>query len=566
MRQLALVAPPLVSGRPNLVLTGLSATGKTSAGALVALRLGMPFLDLDQAAERRTGLSVGELFAARGEVGFRELEGELLSEASRLSGTVVATGGGAVLHTERFAALASRSVVVVLTAPPQEIEQRLAHGPTRPLIGAAPGLRIRELLEERAAAYAAAGSAIDTARETLDQVAAKVAAYYRENVAMTAQLIRVEAPSGSYPVAVGEGALDRMAELLSDQLPASRRAVVVSDAAVATGAGARVAALLAAASLEVLPATVGRGEASKQIAAVARLWDRFQELGVDRGDVVVAVGGGAGLDAIGFAAATWARGVPWINVPTTTLAMVDASIGGKVAINRDGAKNSVGAFHHPRAVVADPSLLGSLPVAVAREGLAEVVKGAALASPLLLDLLEQVRLDQRGLPEQVSWLVEQAVRIKAAYVAADPEDQGLRQALNLGHTYAHGVEAASDFSVPHGRAVAVGLVAAARLGEQLGLTESQVVSRLDRILNRLGLREPLPTLDRDRVRQAVLADKKRRGGDPVFVVPGQRGATLLVGIDPELALEPLWELLPDPSHPRPAAPEPVWNAPGRAPK
>jgi shikimate kinase/3-dehydroquinate synthase len=537
-------APALGGGRANLVLSGFSATGKSSVGALVAELLEMPFVDLDQVAERRAGRSVAELFSTLGEARFRELESELLLEAVRLSGTVIATGGGAVLHPE-FAVLAAGSVAVVLTASPEEIEARLVDAPTRPLLARTPGARIRELLAERAFAYSTAGYEVESRSRSIPEVAALVADRYRAEEMSTSLAVAVAGPQGDYPVVVGAGSRDRLDGLLNYQLPRTGRVVVVSDRAVAGTAGALVAAALQQAGREVVAMAVPEGESAKQIAAVAELWDSFQSLAVDRGDVVVAVAGGAGLDAIGFAAATWGRGVPWVTVPTTILAMVDASIGGKVAIDREGAKNAVGAFHHPRAVVCDPELLTTLPAQVAKDGLAEVVKSAVLASPLLLDVLVQTTGAGEGLPPHLSWLIEQAARIKAAYVAADPEDHGLRQSLNLGHTYAHGLEAASGYRVSHGRAVAVGLVAAARLGAGLSLTAGDVPAQLQQALDRLGLLEPLPALDRSRVRTAVLLDKKRRGGEPAFVVPAANGAALVSGIELDQALEPLWELLVD---------------------
>jgi len=542
MRRLFLPAPDLGGGRANLVLAGFSATGKTSAGARAAELLQMPFVDLDQTAEWRTGRPLPELFHTLGEGHFRELEAQLLKDAARLSGTVIATGGGAVLQPG-FGALAKGAVTMVLTASPEEIEARLGKASNRPLLAGDPGARIRELLAERTPAYAAAGLAVDTGGRGIPEVATLVADRYRAKEASRSQPVLVAGPQRDYPVLVGSGTLGSLDELLRSQLPRARRVLVVSDRAVAGTAGARVESVLRAGGWEVIALVVWEGESSKQIAAVTELWDHFQALAVDRGDVVVAVAGGAGLDATGFAAATWARGVPWATVPTTILAMVDAAIGGKVAIDREGAKNAVGAFHHPWAVVCDPDLLTTLPLQVARDGLAEVVKSACLASPLLLDALVQApRLEDR-LPPHLSWLIEQAVRIKAAYVAADPEDHGVRQSLNLGHTYAHGLETASDFRIPHGRAVAMGLLAAARLGTGFGLTAPELPAKLERALDRNGLRQPLPTLDRERVRSALLLDKKRRGGAPAFVVPTPAGVTLISGIELDPALKPLWELL-----------------------
>jgi len=559
-------APELGGGRANLVLAGFSATGKTTAGSMAAQLLGMPFVDLDRTAERRMGKSIVEAFSALGETRFRELEAELLAEAARLSGTVIATGGGSVLHPG-FARLAAGAVTLVLSAPAAEIARRLEGDGTRPLISDHPELRIQDLMAERASAYAVYGAALETTTRSVPEVAELIAERYLATSAASSVPLIVPGPSGPYPVVVAPYALDGLDDVVASTLTHAGRVVVASDEAVRGSAGARVEEVLHRSGREVVSLTVGRGEASKQITTVTDLWDRFQALGLDRGDLVIAVGGGAALDSVGFAAATWARGVPWITVPSTILAMVDAAIGGKVAIDRAGAKNAVGAFHHPRAVVCSLELLATLPAGSARDGLAEVVKAACLASPLLLDALEHSQSLGDGLPAHLGWMIEQAVRIKAAYVAADPEDRALRQSLNLGHTYAHGLEAASGYQVSHGRAVAVGLLAASRLGVSLGLTQAELPARLQTALARMRLLEPLPPIPRDGVRAAIGLDKKSRGGTRAFVVPTAEGAVLLSGIDLELALGSLWEVLegqpgsnagdPPAPIPRPVRPEVV---------
>ncbi|MGC1184013.1 MAG: bifunctional shikimate kinase/3-dehydroquinate synthase [Candidatus Dormiibacterota bacterium] len=539
-----LPAPELAPGRPNLILAGFSATGKTSAGAQAAERLALPFLDLDQVAARRLGLALPDAFRTLGEAKFREVEAELLREARRLSGTVIAVGGGAVLQPD-LVPLGEHAVRLVLTATPDELERRLGDASSRPLLADVPGQRIRELLTERGPAYAAFGPSLETTGKTVVEVAGLIADRYLAQADDKTRTLTVPGPQGAYPVFVGENRIRHIVELLALQLARVSRVVVISDQAVAGSAGAQVAKQLRAGGSDVVLLSVGSGEQSKRLPAVTELWDRFGELAIDRGDVIVAVGGGASLDTVGFAAATWLRGIPWITIPTTILAMVDAAIGGKVAIDRAGAKNSVGAFHHPQAVIADPTVLATLAPRVARDGLAEVVKSAVLASPLMLAAMAEADQDGPSLPDHLDWMIEQAVRIKAAYVGADPDDQGVRQSLNLGHTYAHGLEAASDYAISHGRAVAVGLLAAATLGARLGLDPAELPSQLTQVLSAIGLLEPLPWLDRDRVRSALLLDKKRRAGVPGFVVPAPGGAVLVTGLDPEEALDPLWEVLGD---------------------
>jgi len=519
-----LPVPPLPAGRPNLVLAGFMGTGKTEVGQRAASRLGLPFVDADQVVMRRAGRSVAEIFDRDGEAAFRRLERDVLADLGRLSGTVIATGGGAVLDPQAFAGVGEEAEVAVLTATPASLAARIGGTGGRPLLGAEPAGEIGRLLEQRAAAYAAAGTPVDTTDRSPDEVAAELAARYRRRAATgTPVRVDVASPDGSYPVLVGPGALDALGAELARLRPATRRVVVVVDEQVDVSAGHRVTQVLREAGIEAGPrCRLPAGEAAKSLSCVESLWERFREDGLDRSGAVVAVGGGATLDTAGFAAATYARGVPLVNVPTTLLAAVDAALGGKVAIDHAGVKNLVGSFHNPSLVVADTLALASLPRRIFRAGLAECVKAAVLASPVMLDLLT-------GTP--VEWVVEQAVRIKAAYVAADPKDQSLRQALNLGHTFGHAIEAATDYAVPHGEAVAVGLVAAVRLGVELGVTDPALPGSLRSLLDRLGLPVAPPAgLDRDRLLAALAGDKKRRSGRPVVILPVSGGAELVEGL------------------------------------
>jgi 3-dehydroquinate synthase len=293
-----------------------------------------------------------------------------------------------------------------------------------------------------------------------------------------------------------------------------------------------VADSISSAGLTVVRLTLPPGEDAKSLTALGDLLTGLREQGIEPTDVVVSVGGGAALDAGGFAAATYARGISLVNVPTTLLAMVDASLGGKVAIDHAGAKNLVGSFHPPALVIADPAVLATLPDRELRTGFAEIVKAAVLASPLLLDFLE----DQDPMTV-LEWLVEQGVRIKAGYVAADPRDRGVRHSLNLGHTFAHAIESASGYEVSHGEAVSIGLVAAARLGASHGVTDPGTEQALRSVLEKLGLPvAPPPGLDQDALVDAMAADKKRRSGSAVFVAPAPGGAALLEGIEPREAV------------------------------
>jgi shikimate kinase / 3-dehydroquinate synthase len=538
-----LPVPPLPPGRPNLVLAGFMGTGKTTAGRVAAELLGLPFVDLDLAIEAEGRAPVAALFERLGEPGFRGLERTALLRAARLSGTVIASGGGAVA-SDTWAAVAEDSIVAVLTAELDESLRRALADGGRPLLAGdeeTARARARELLASRSAGYAGAGPSLDTTRRAPGEVAAELAARYR--AAADPETVRVEVPAPGGPTAyvAGPGLLERLGEEVRAALPGVDRVVAVHDGAVA-GFAWRAGRSLEATGVEVL-ATVALppGERAKSWPVVAEVWDRFLDAGLDQGGAVIAIGGGAALDVAGFAAATFARGVPLVNVPTTVLAMLDASVGGKTGIDHGGIKNAAGAFHHSSAVLADLSVLAGLPVREARAGLAEAVKAFVLASPLALEVAERLAGPlAAGEPEPVLWAVEQAVRVKAAYVGADPSDRLARHALNLGHTFAHALEAASGYAMRHGEAVAIGLVAAARLACRLGRGVAGLPERLESLLGALGLpSRPPEGLDRERLAAAMGLDKKRRAGRAAFVLPAMDGAELVRDLPLDLALAAL---------------------------
>jgi shikimate kinase / 3-dehydroquinate synthase len=531
-----LPAPIPAPGRPLLVVTGFMGTGKTEAGRRAAAGLGLPFIDLDEVIGHRAGRPAPAVFSELGQTAFRALERAAVTDATRLSAAVVATGGGAPVDP-KFAALARIGEVAVLSCDPDELATRLGDGSGRPLLGPDPRRRIRELLADRARAYAAAGPALDTTGSSPEEVAAILAQRYQSRVPAGSPAV-VTLPAETTDVLIGTGTLGALGPEAAGRVPGARTAAVIADATVG-GTARRAAASLAGTGLRVIRVDLPPGEEAKTMAVVGEVWSRLREGRVEPTDLVVAVGGGAALDAAGFAAATYARGVALVNVPTTLLAMVDAAVGGKVAVDHAGVKNLAGAFHHPRLVVADPDALVALPARERRAGLAEVVKAAVLASPLLLDLLE-LRGPVIRSEDDIEWLVEQAVRIKAAYVSRDPRDGGIRRSLNLGHTFAHAIEAASGHTVPHGEAVAAGLVAAARLGARAGVTEPELAGRLADLLEALGLpATPPPELPPDALLEAMAADKKRRSGWAVFVVPAVGGAALLEGVEEREALASL---------------------------
>jgi 3-dehydroquinate synthase len=345
--------------------------------------------------------------------------------------------------------------------------------------------------------------------------------------------VPVTVAGGGYPVLIGSGLLDRLDELLGE-LPGAEAAAVVSSPPVAAVAG-RVGRALTRRGLAVHQLEVPVGEEAKRLAVVAGLYERLAEIPARRADPVVAVGGGATTDVAGFAAATWLRGVPLVNVPTTVLGMVDAAVGGKTGVDLEAGKNLVGSFHQPVAVVADLDTLAGLPTAEVRSGLAEVAKAGLAGDPALAEALARSAGPAvAGDPAALAPLVEGAVRVKAAVVGADEhEDGGDRTAvgrpegsgeprggapvgrlvLNYGHTLGHALERLAGYrGLRHGEAVALGMVFAARVAEAIGLARSGLADGHVELLAALGLPVGGVSLDPDQVLAAMATDKKQRKG------------------------------------------------------
>lgn len=347
----------------------------------------------------------------------------------------------------------------------------------------------------------------------------------------TLQRIPVTAPTGDYTIAFGPGALDHAGELLREAGLAGRVAVVSSEPVRSLHAP-RLIESLNAAGFTAVPVEAPDGEAAKNVEELARLWSAFRAGGLDRRSAVLALGGGVTGDLAGFAAATYMRGVPFVQVPTTLLAQVDASIGGKTGIDHDGVKNLAGAFHNARLVITDPEALATLPDGERRSGLAEVIKHAVIASPEQFSRLER-ELAESALPAPAT--LADSLRVKVGVVGRDPYERGERAILNFGHTFGHGVEAVSDYRLPHGYAVAIGMVAAARTAQRAGLATPDLAPRLEALIRLAGLPTACPELRLDpaAVRAAMSSDKKAQAGRLRLVLIRQIGEPVVTSDIPE---------------------------------
>ncbi len=325
--------------------------------------------------------------------------------------------------------------------------------------------------------------------------------------------IAVRSASGSYVVHLGEGVRGVLPEVVAAASP-SGRCALISDDTVAGLWGDRTTTSLKEAGLDATLATFPAGEAFKTRDTWAALTDALLAVGLGRDCCVVALGGGVVGDVAGFVAATYMRGVPVVQVPTTTLAMIDASVGGKTGVDHPSGKNLVGAFHAPSAVVADPAFLQTLEPERRAEGYAEAVKHGVIADGAYAEwLATRAEPLLAGRAQDVERAVLQSVKIKAAVVSADEFDGGSRQVLNFGHTVGHALESASGYALSHGHAVAAGMVAEAWIGEAVGVTAAGAAAKVRRMVRAFGLPAGVPQLrDPERLVERMQWDKKVVGG------------------------------------------------------
>jgi shikimate kinase / 3-dehydroquinate synthase len=488
----------------NIMLYGPPAAGKTSVGRALARRLGREFVDVDALVSARSGRSIPAIFGNGGEAAFRRLERDACADLARGGGRVIALGAGALLDAASRSRLGRTGAIVCLRAMPSDLMARLRGGTRRPLLsGSDPATQLDQLLKSRRAHYDSFPEQVDTSGRTVAAVVCDVA----ESIAI--RTLPLHAPGLRHDVTLGYGLLDELPALLASR-GLRNPFVLVTDDNVSRCLADRIPG-------DIPHIVVPAGEAQKTPGMSASLCERFAELGLDRTGTVIAVGGGVIGDLAGFASATFMRGVRWVNVPTTLLAMIDASVGGKTGVNLAAGKNLVGAFHAPALVAADPLALATLPAAERVSGMAEVVKHAVIGAPGLFDALEQARA--YGSIRQIA----DTIGVKIRVVEADPFERGERATLNFGHTIGHAVEAVSGYALRHGEAVAIGLAAEGCLAERLGIAGDGDVARIAAVLDRFGLPTAYRGSTAAQLRAAMAVDKKKAGATLRFALPARIG-------------------------------------------
>ena len=550
-----------MGSRENVILIGFMGTGKTAVGKRVASRLGRRFVDTDVLIEERAGRSIPRIFAEGGEPAFRRLEAEVIAQVAAGGGRVVATGGGVVLSSANMACLRRNGVIIALRADAESILARVGRGEYRPLLGDAPEENIRRLLRERDPLYQEADLVVETSALSVEDAVERVVSFVtvREQGAPAAphhspaagsaapaapQPVRADLGARGYDICIGRGILAQAGEFL-DRRGVRGRLALLTHPRIDTLYGRALAERLRGAGYEVVTVTVAPSESSKSLRVAGRVYNALVDARFDRGATLLALGGGVAGDLGGFVAATFLRGIAWVAAPTTLLAQVDASIGGKTGVNFR-AKNLVGAVHQPVLVLSDIDALRTLSRREFRSGMAEVIKTGVIGDPDLFDVVERRGgMSLRRDPDALCWVVRRCAAYKAGVIAGDEREAGPRMVLNYGHTIGHAIEAAAGYrGLTHGEAVAVGMTLEARLAVRLGLCDVALLDRQTEVLRTLGLPVRLSALcagnppGPERVREAMAHDKKTSAGRLRFVLPRALGSTVIKDdVPPGLAEE-----------------------------
>ncbi len=493
----------------HIFLYGPPATGKTTIGKIIARNLNLPFVDLDRVIESNAGMSIPQIMEGLGEPAFRDLESKALmgaipplpaGEGLGVRESVIALGGGALLRDENRQFAESNGKIVLLMAELDTLIKRLSEDSNkRPLLAGDLKSKLESLLENRREHYGSFALKLDVENKTAEQIA------HQAQVVLGRHHLSA---MGEYDIVVGQ--IDNL----------SNGQLIVTDENVAKH---HLKKFNIAKSI-VIPT----GEEHKNLETVSRLWKAFLENGLDRKSTVIAFGGGVVGDLTGFAASTYMRGVDWIAVPTTLLAMVDASIGGKTGFDLPEGKNLIGSFHPPKLVLVDPSLLLTLSDRDLRSGMAEVVKHGIIADPELFAFCAN---GMDWVKNNLEDVVKRAMAVKIHIIEEDPYEKGIRATLNLGHTVGHAVELVSGFKLTHGESVAIGMAVEAAYAVRVGVAVRGVDEAIESTLSTLGLPTRIPgELSREKIIRAMRVDKKKNAKSIRFALPVEIGKVKLVDV------------------------------------
>ena len=515
----------------HIFLYGPPGSGKSLVGSQLAKRMQCPYVDLDEKIENRIGISIADFFREHTEPEFRQIEFETLQqECTQEAGAVIALGGGALLRAESQELAEQTGQIVCLMGELDVLWAHIENEPgKRPLLADDGRLQLETLLNNRAEHYrqfpVVKVEGLDPNLIT-DTIQIKTSRFF------------VSGMGNGYSVIVRNGSRNQIGEYLQ-ALRLQGPVAVVTDQQVGNFYLDTIKDSLEDFGFTTKGIVIPAGEQYKNMETVQVIWDQMLAAGLERGSIVLAVGGGVVTDIAGFASATFLRGVSWVACPTSLLGMVDASLGGKTGVDLPQGKNLVGAFYPPKMVIVDPEMLATLPDVELKNGMAEVLKHGILSNATIVDLCLE-----KNWKEVVPAMIPTIMFAKIQVINADPFEKGIRATLNLGHTIGHAIELESGFSIRHGEAIGLGMLAETDIASKLGLCHTELPYIIFQALQNLGLPIKLSSsINIDNIINTMQNDKKKSGGKIKFALPRQIG---IVGygdqVDEQLVREAILEL------------------------
>lgn len=517
----------------NIVLIGFMGTGKSTMGRYLAKKLDTEFIDMDIAIEQEQGKSVPEIFKEFGEAHFRQLEREMVRKLSEREGIIIATGGGTAKNPYNVRDLKRNGVIFCLNASVDEILERTKKIGTRPVLDRFADRRqaIITLMSQRKSMYEQADFQIDTTKWDEEAIAQQILACVEGkpmpvNVkSVPHRIVKVDLGKDSYDIVIGNGVKQQILDFVA-KAKFSKKGLIISDSNVAPLYADYIKQLIEAAGVSVDVAVVPAGESSKALLSTEALFTKCIEFGLDRKSPIFALGGGVVGDLTGFIAASYMRGVPFIQIPTSLLAQVDSSVGGKVAVNHPLGKNLIGAFYQPKAVFMDLNMLETLPRREIYTGLGEIIKYGIIYDSEFFEFLEDNTEEVLKLDNDVAAkMIARSCEIKAEVVSQDEKEAGLRAILNFGHTMGHAIEKNTNYTkYNHGEAVAIGMVCAARISVAMNMITTATADRIERLIRHMHLPTRAEDCDIETLYEAIFHDKKTVNGQVKWVlVDGEIG-------------------------------------------
>ncbi len=515
----------------NIILVGFMGSGKTTIGLELSRLTGRPFVDTDEIIVEVENDSIASIFKKKGEKYFRKIEQKVVCEVASRTGVIISTGGGVMQNPDNVLRLKNSGILVWLKTEPEIILKRtMGDGGKRPLLNVdEPLMEINKLLSTRTESYKLADICIDTSYITVGEGVQEI----REKLALDCESVRVE-PAGeekedrSYEILIGRGTLHGLGARIQGLRPT--QVAVVSNPKIFALYGDQVESSLSSHGIKSRRVVIPDGEEYKHFLWLYKILSELLSNRFDRKSLIVALGGGVIGDISGFAAAIYMRGIRCVQVPTTLLAQVDSSVGGKTGINHQLGKNMIGAFFQPSLVVMDQNVLSSLPQRQLRAGLAEIIKYGVIRDRELFETMKREKEDIIALGPSLDKIIIRSCQIKAEVVAEDERESGLRAILNYGHTIGHAIETLTEYKrYLHGEAVAIGMRTAADLAVALELLETSEADSIRRLISSYGLPVTIPEeLSPEMLIEAMALDKKTVGNILSFVLPRSIGSVGII--------------------------------------